>query len=382
MSNSKLFIPDKIHVGYQNRKGTYTGKLAYVIYTDKKGKKRKEGSWNSWKDNKISVDDFNNEPMSGFVLNKKTGDYRSRWGGRSAHVRVYDPRDFEIEISVDNLLFILQECSAIKGKGLEGEFIYAWDKKELVLLPVTSQDYQESVEYTDLQDKKVTKKDMLAGCMYTNKEGQELMYIGRHDYYELCNWYYEPSIKSMGKKHIFMYKEECPVYGKNYQQTGKKVVTRYLYERGFTKLAQRLTETADPTFPEEYEAFVKLHGKQKFTKLVAEPAKYKFKGYNDKQLFLKKNEKYYTISFSKIYNDYWKRNKQYSKEYIENHLEAQISRMPVELSDDRVSVPGRHYYHDNVRQTKNMTYDEISNLDLYLLKVKTDSDQTVNLYRN
>ena len=34
---NNIFIPKTINVGYQNRKGTYTGKLAYVIYYDKKG---------------------------------------------------------------------------------------------------------------------------------------------------------------------------------------------------------------------------------------------------------------------------------------------------------------------------------------------------------
>ena len=35
---NNIFMPDKIRVGYQKREGTYTGKLAYVIYYDEKGK--------------------------------------------------------------------------------------------------------------------------------------------------------------------------------------------------------------------------------------------------------------------------------------------------------------------------------------------------------
>ena len=49
MSNEKLYIPKKINVGFQLRQGTYTGKLAYVIYWDDKGKLRKEASWESWR---------------------------------------------------------------------------------------------------------------------------------------------------------------------------------------------------------------------------------------------------------------------------------------------------------------------------------------------
>jgi len=133
MTSSKLNIPPTIKVGFQNRKGTYTGKLAYIVYVDDKGKLRKERSWEGWRDKKIDALELDNEPLSGFVLNKKVGDYSSRWGGRRAWMRIYDPRGFEFEIGVENLVFILEECSAIKGKGLEGEFVYAWDRADLVL---------------------------------------------------------------------------------------------------------------------------------------------------------------------------------------------------------------------------------------------------------
>ena len=34
--NEKIFLPEKITVGYQKRSDTYTKSLGYVIYTDKK----------------------------------------------------------------------------------------------------------------------------------------------------------------------------------------------------------------------------------------------------------------------------------------------------------------------------------------------------------
>ena len=143
---SSIFIPKTINVGYQNRSDTYTGKLAYVIYYDEKGKLRKEASWNSWRDEKISNEEFENVPTSGFVLNKKVGDYSSGWDHRQAYCRVYDPRNFEFEITVENLLYILENANSIKGKGLEGEFVYGWDGKDLVLMPVESPDYKQIVE--------------------------------------------------------------------------------------------------------------------------------------------------------------------------------------------------------------------------------------------
>jgi len=117
--NGNVFIPQKLKIGFQERSDTYTKKLAYVIYFDEKGTLRKEASWQSWRDKKIDPIEIDNVPTSGFVLNKKVGGYKSDWNFRNAYVRVYDPRDFEFEITIPNLLFILENTSAIKGKDLD-----------------------------------------------------------------------------------------------------------------------------------------------------------------------------------------------------------------------------------------------------------------------
>ena len=78
--STTIYVPKKIKVGFNNRNDTYTGKLAYIIYYDEKGKLRKETSWNSWRDKSIDPEEYDNEPTSGFVLNKKVGDYSGSWG--------------------------------------------------------------------------------------------------------------------------------------------------------------------------------------------------------------------------------------------------------------------------------------------------------------
>lgn len=210
MSTNQLFIPNKIKVGFQNREGTYTGKLAYVIYFDKSGKLRKEKSWNSWIDEKIDTIELDNVPTEGFVLNKGVGGQRQSygWNARNEYIRVYDPRDFEFEISVANLLFILRECDCSRGKGLEGKFIYSWDGTELVLLPINSLEYKNSLEFTELKDKKVRAKDLIEGATYITKKQKELTYIGRFDYYFIVypncynfNKKYENGVNH--KKYIF-----------------------------------------------------------------------------------------------------------------------------------------------------------------------------------
>jgi hypothetical protein len=255
MSQDMMKIPKKIKVGYQERKDTYTGKLAYVVYFDEKGVLRKEASWNSWRNKEIEPSEFDNVPTSGFVMNKKVGDYKSDWNHRKAHIRMYDPRGFEFEIGVENLLYILEECNSIKGKGLEGEFVYAFDKADLVLLPVTAQEYASSSKFTNMQTNKVSKKDVIEGCVYINKQMKEVMYLGHHEVFDYDRGYNNgggsivSSHKSEGKKHVFQYiNPEKPSYGE---------AEKYWFQTGFTKLASKVSDVISPTFPEEYEKFMK-----------------------------------------------------------------------------------------------------------------------------
>jgi len=295
MTLTKLNIPNKINVGFVKRGGTYTGKLAYVVYTDIKGKLRKEKSWNDWRNHEIAAKEFENEPTDGFVLNRKAGGGNYGWHSRQTKVRVYDPRDFEFEIKVENLLFILEECSAIKGKGLEGEFVYAWDGADIILLPVSSQEYTASKAHTEMQTKKVTKKDIVEGCLYRTKSGEIVMYLGRHPWYYTSHksirvevpqptspptaanqWNYRYSrykweeviTKHSTKKHIFVSldkKIETYAYssGSNYAKH------HYWVQPGFTKLGERLSEEPSPEYPAEYEKFLKSkHGKPRKAKKV------------------------------------------------------------------------------------------------------------------
>jgi hypothetical protein len=127
--SSKLLIPPKLHVGFNRRTDTYTNILGFIIYTDTKGVKHTETSWNNWRNQEIPAIDCDNVPTEGFVLNGKVGGGRSYgWHSneRIMKVRVFDPRNWEFEITIPNLLNILRDSACSPGKGLEGKFVYAW----------------------------------------------------------------------------------------------------------------------------------------------------------------------------------------------------------------------------------------------------------------
>lgn len=220
-----IFIPKKIKVGYQERNDTYSKKLAYVIYYDEKDTLRKEKSWESWRDKKMPADDFDNEPASGFVLNKKAGGDRYSWNPRQTYVRVFDPRGFEIEITVPNLLYILENTNSIKGKGLDGEFVYGWSGTELILIPTTSPDYEEIMNFTDkiTSGSFIETKDLNIGYTYLSRQNEEYVYIGEFEAYNenrIC----------VGKRHIFAHEG---AYGGTYfdaQKTTKEKFVGVVHE--------------------------------------------------------------------------------------------------------------------------------------------------------
>ena len=178
---SNIFIPKRINVGFNKRADTYTQKLAYVIYWDEKGKLRKETSWEGWRDKDIPPEAYDNTPTSGFVLNKNVGGYAYHWDARKAYIRIYDPRGFEFEITLPNLLYILENTNCIKGKGLEGEFVYGWDGKDLVLVPVNAPEYKAMEEMTSLvfDTKPLGAKDMKIGHTYLTAKNERYVYMGK-----------------------------------------------------------------------------------------------------------------------------------------------------------------------------------------------------------
>jgi hypothetical protein len=249
MEKSKLNIPTTIKVGFQTRQDTYTKKLAYIIYYDiKTNKLRKEYSWEQWRDKVIEPIEYTNEPISGFVLNKEAGGgYSSRsWHKRNTYIRIYDPRGFEFEISVDNLLFILQETNSIKGKGLEGEFIYSWSGKDIVLLPTSCKEYTDSLLFTSKQVKKISAKEIVKGYTYLDKNLNHLVYIGRYNYTDPRNegtWrpdWRRLDLPTYALRHIF--------YNLSTEE--------FIGLPGFTSLAEIVSNEVHVNYAEYYQQYI------------------------------------------------------------------------------------------------------------------------------
>lgn len=323
--NTTLFIPSKIKVGYQERNDTYSKKLGYVIYFDAKGVLRKETSWQGWRDKKLGEDVFDNVPTEGFVLNKKVGGEKYSWNTRQTYCRVWDPRGWEFEIQIPNLLFILQETNSIKGKGLEGEFVYSWDGKDLVLLPVISEDYKESQEFTKLQNKKVSTKELVEGGIYKTKNQENLIYLGKFNWGE--------KIYKRGKR-VFENKKKFVFIKENGTQSGDLISLNSI-----SNLAEIISN--NPVL--NYSDLVDIYTNSKYAnlpiKIVEKQKKVEFTP------FEKLNKQFQDIIVNKSYTNWIEYLYQVSKDYYMRIL-GDLYRMTIHPTT-------RNNYNDVTKQWEN-----------------------------
>lgn len=202
---NQLHIPKKLKLGSQKRSDTYSGILGFLTYELSDGTNKHKKSWDNWRDSNIDVKEFDNEPTEGFVLNKREGG-GGRWSynEREAKIRVWDPRGFEFEITIENMLDILAQCGSIPGKGLEGEFVYGYDGTRVFLVPTKSESYKKSMVFTDLSAKKVEAKNLILGATYVTKKVKNVIYMG---YYQWMNTSIWGDSTSVEKKHVFYAKD-------------------------------------------------------------------------------------------------------------------------------------------------------------------------------
>lgn len=194
-----FFIPEKLSVGFVKRDDTFTGKLAFVTYYDNKNVRRQEQSWNGWRDHSISALEIENKP-SRFVINKGI-QRRHYFGSGRSKIRIYDERDFEFEITVDNLIALLMHSDVSKRDILE-QCVFAWKGKDLTLLPLNSEEYLEATKHTLKQTLKLSSKDLVPGQSYSSKKDtSSWLYLGSFQLYSSYN--NKTIYQDFGKQHVF-----------------------------------------------------------------------------------------------------------------------------------------------------------------------------------
>lgn len=233
-----LMIPNDLKVGFQYRENATTKKLSYIIYYDEKNKLRKEKSFNSWIDHKIPTVETKNKVISGFriLTNIKRNPYH--FGDATEKVRIFDPRGFEFEISISNLIFLFDHGNLIDLE-YQGECVFAWDGTELVLLPVNSLVYKENTAKMENITKNVKAKDLIVGASYSlKKKNEEYVYLGH--YYYCHDFNLEKSIDALIRK-LNVNKDNHYISCEKLRDSRKKTHIFLNLRRGFFELTSLTT---------------------------------------------------------------------------------------------------------------------------------------------
>ena len=138
-------------------------------------------------------DNVPNEARIGFRITKSIS-RGSSWNGGNKVVRIEDPRGFELEISVDNLVKMMSMCTFVGGVCQEA---CVWGRMGAanILLPVTSDEYKEAVKVTDYRAKEtISLRDVTFGDTVELKKTEQFQgltgeYMGAYHVYSLQKLY-------------------------------------------------------------------------------------------------------------------------------------------------------------------------------------------------
>lgn len=104
-------FPKNLFAGFKQRDKCTVGFINYV--TDK-GSFKFQKSWETWRDKKASVQEWQNVPTSGFVINKNVK--RDSHFGGNEYIRIWHPLGFEFEVSVGVLERLLSFVNLSMGE--------------------------------------------------------------------------------------------------------------------------------------------------------------------------------------------------------------------------------------------------------------------------
>lgn len=143
----KAVIPQNLYVGFQmraaskNRPSADGGKyvaLGFLTYRNEKGKLWNQKSFDNWRDKDIPRIPLDNNPTTGMVV---IG-FATRMSTSNKFICIEDPRNFQVEITVENFINILKKVTIVNGI-IQDKMVWGWNNK-LHLYKVGEDDYLEA----------------------------------------------------------------------------------------------------------------------------------------------------------------------------------------------------------------------------------------------
>ena len=263
--NTAFRIPEKVYIKFQRRtraseeEGGEAYLLGFMVPYDEKDPQLNErkltvsrwsqgrgGGKRSVLDNQARL--YYNEPLQGIKLLHTVSRYRTSnkvW-------RVSDPRGFELEISSWNLSALLHHVTIAKGV-IQDECVWARDSQgENWLLPVSSTEYKEAQEYTELRNTRISLRDVNLGDIITLHDGRTVKYLGGMYYPVWSREFTTEKVSTHIKRHYVFLEKKKDVESWEDATLGAK---------SSLKVGELVEAASEPLTPEQAEGIAndKLH---------------------------------------------------------------------------------------------------------------------------
>jgi hypothetical protein len=242
---------------------------------------------------------------------------------------------------------------------LEGKFVYAWSGSQIVLLPICSQEYRSSLEFLDLKSQKIPKSDIIEGHTYLTKDKVNVMYLGRHPWFDKRTRYYCGKLTGQ-KKHIFLNMDMIVRKDGGYLNNRERI--SYKVEDGFTKIAKKTSDSPSPDFAAEYEKLKNTSFVSVPSSLILKPFSFGFE--SEKHSYGYSYRDYVCVVMDNIYNI----------GYVEISRDSISWRYPYDLNNatkfdliltDVVEIKNGEFKQHSCKNhiiRKNMTVDEVKSI--------------------
>ena len=181
MTNIKIF--PKVYVGFQGRRAEDEIPLGFLTpYTDDAAGQKRRDTVDNWARGYGHAKTFNsieldNEPMIGFEVGRSIRRSGGWNGSGASYVRVKDPRGFELEITIENLVMIMNDNLIDNGE-IMAECVWGREGNRNILLPTNSEPYKASKQMAKSLSEVISLKEVKPGDTIKLLDGTEGVYLG------------------------------------------------------------------------------------------------------------------------------------------------------------------------------------------------------------
>jgi hypothetical protein len=182
MANLEIKLFDKLYVGFQKRNTESGSPLGFLTpWGEDAASKGRMATVDKWaSSSKLKSIVIDNVPVTGFRISDHAR--RGGWRGGSTVIQIEDPRGFELQITVDNMIQIMNNNICVNGE-IQIPCVWGRDGKENILLPINSEPYENAMENTERLKQTVSMRSVKIGNKIEMKDGRVGIYYGA--YYQI-----------------------------------------------------------------------------------------------------------------------------------------------------------------------------------------------------